>query len=736
MDDELNNESFDLESILAEYHGQSAPASEVLPPPPPPPPAETDAAPEGGVSHRLVMRSMSDAFGESESESQDGAAILTGGVEDGTEAETETAAKTPLSELELQALVDSDEAAQYAAADAAEAAAPEAPEDLPPAAPDDDGGRGEASSRKQFLSPFLALMTLIALRRERRASGERRRPTVELPGGGDELPPEPDPEKATRFYSAQMRSLRLRGRLSAGVCLVMLYLSFAWSSAALPLFGPLGRSVRVISLLLLILELTVAMLGLDVFTGGLLGVARRRMGAESLVAVSCLLSMLDAVVLAILNDGAYGIPFCAVSATSLCFAVWGAYYTCKGRRTAFRMLYASKTPFTVTAEQGLARDDVALLKSSRPTEGFIRRSEEADAGEYAYGLLTPFLLAAAVALGLLASLVHGHYGAIVHCISVLVAAGATFSCAICFAIPFASAARKLSQSGAAIAGWAGLRDAGGSRYVVITDRDVFPRGTVEIDKIRILEGTFTDKVLAYTSSVISASGSELASPFTDLIRRNGYSMHKVESFTAHDGGGMTAIIGGEMVHVGGAGFMNLMGIRLPQKLSARNSVFSAINGSLVGIFTLEYHPTAAVQDALVTLLHTKLEPVFAIRDFNITPTMIKTKFKLPTDSFKFPPYAERYRISAAEPDNDSRVAAVIVRDGMGPLVEVAERGHRASLGVRAATAISVAGSVFGVVLMFLLCWIGAFDSASAANVITFMLLWLIPIALIIVGLER
>ena len=199
---------------------------------------------------------------------------------------------------------------------------------------------------------------------------------------------------------------------------------------------------------------------------------------------------------------------------------------------------------------------------------------------------------------------------------------------------------------------------------------------------------------------------------------------------------MTAMVEGESVFVGSAGFMNLMGIRLPQKLATRGSVYAAINGALVGIFQIEYKPSKSVQDALVLLLRSKMEPIFAIRDFNITPSMIRDTFQMPTDAFKFPPYAERYRISGATPDRMSRVAAVIARDGMGPLVDVAERGRRAHLGVRASAWVSAAGSIFGLVTMTLLCWTGAFDSASASNVIIFMLLWLIPLVISILGLER
>jgi hypothetical protein len=65
--------------------------------------------------------------------------------------------------------------------------------------------------------------------------------------------------------------------------------------------------------------------------------------------------------------------------------------------------------------------------------------------------------------------------------------------------------------------------------------------------------------------------------------------------------------------------MTSHGIRMPQKLNVRNAVFTAISGVLVGIFNVNYVPVTSVQDALVTLLRSKRYPIFAIRDFNITP---------------------------------------------------------------------------------------------------------------------
>jgi len=641
---------------------------------------------------------------------------------------------------------DDDGSSDYAAAPAPEAAAEPADASEPDGErsenvrPEDEDGSEDSAARRRdgrsakerFLSPIIALLALIALRRAQRTARQGAGEAAE--DSQAEALPEPEPERAVRACAAQLMPLRLRGRIALVMSLIMIYLTYA-ASSSLPLTGALGRSPRVLCLMLLILELTVMMAGLNVFTDGIVRLFRGRPDAQSLAACSCVLTVLDAVVLAAMNSGGFGLPLCAASAVGLTVAIWGEYWRVSALRRGFKVLTSSRNLYTVSGERGITKE-AALLKSRRSIRGFIRRSLEQDYSAGIFRLLTPMLLAASVVLGALAALVRHAPAAIIHNAAMLLAASSAFSATLCFSLPFAFAARRFSQSGAAVAGWPGIRDIGRSRNVVITDTDVFPKGTLELGDIRILEGAFVDKVISSTASVIAASGSGLAVPFAELIRRNGYTISRVENFEPHDGGGMTAMVDGSSVAIGNTGFMNLIGVRVPQKLSTHNAVCTAINGALVGIFMVNYRATGGVQEALVTLLHSNLEPIFALRDFNITPQMLKKKFRLPADNFKFPSYSERFRISGAEPDASSRVAAAIAREGMEPLVDAAERGRRLYGAIRIGTLIAAVGCVFGLLMMFLLSWTKAFDASTSSNVITFMLLWLIPSVVITWGVNR
>ena len=129
------------------------------------------------------------------------------------------------------------------------------------------------------------------------------------------------------------------------------------------------------------------------------------------------------------------------------------------------------------------------------------------------------------------------------------------------------------------------------------------------------------------------------------MSRNGCAMRRVEDFCCHEGGGLTALIAGEEVLCGSAGFMRLMGVMVPQKLADKSAVFLAVNGVLSGIFNIEYTPVKSVERALFGCLRTRRAPIFAVRDFLVTPMMLHRKYRVPAEGFDFPLFAVRYAVS-------------------------------------------------------------------------------------------
>ena len=203
-----------------------------------------------------------------------------------------------------------------------------------------------------------------------------------------------------------------------------------------------------------------------------------------------------------------------------------------------------------------------------------------------------------------------------HTLGASISITASLSAFLGFSLPFSVSAKRLAQSGVAIAGYSGCAEIGSNRRVIITDTDIFPPRAISIGDISIAEDVNPQKAISYTGSMVSAAGLGIAPVFPQLMRKNGCVMQKVEDFACHEGGGIIARINGETVYVGTVSFMQLMGVRIPRNTAIRTTVYTAINDVLAGYFSMEYTAMASVQRALVSLLSGSGEPVFAIRDFN------------------------------------------------------------------------------------------------------------------------
>lgn len=624
--------------------------------------------------------------------------------------------------LIFRAVSDDTEAGSFADGDDARYASPEAGDT------DSDFAAESAhrSFRETVVNPVVSALTVVAFRIRQHRTEVRASAAAE-----EDLGPEPDAETASKYYGGQIRSLRFRCRAAMIVSLVLAYISFGF-----PVFGLLDSSPAAAALVCLILQLTVMMIGLDVVTSGVMSLVRRQPGLEALVVINCVFSMLDAVVIAIRGASDAGLPFCAVSAFAVACCIWSALLTCRGYKMTFRALAVAKDPYAVSADGDVAKDGITILKSKRDTEGFIHRSEESGPAEAVYSVIAPYLIAISLVLGLLATVLSKSYADIAHILAAVTAPCAPFAAIIAFALPYRTVARRLCRNGSAIAGWSGVSDIGKSKHLIVTDKDIFPPRNISIESIRILEGAFPDKVISYAGSVIVASGNCLASVFSELMRKNNCALMPVEEFTCNESGGLIALVNGEEVLVGNSGFMSLKGIHLPQKLNSKNAVFVSINGVFVAIFTIQYVAVTSVQNALFSLLHSSLEPIFAVRDFNITPLMLRQKFKMSTDGFDFPAYSKRYAMSAAEPGEYTQIAGIVSRDGLGPFVSISSLGKRLYTAVQICVVLALLWAVIGTVMMFVLCAMGAFDSATVGNLLVYLLLSLVPVILLNFGLRR
>lgn len=535
----------------------------------------------------------------------------------------------------------------------------------------------------------------------------------------EEIFEEPDYKSAAKRFAASCNAYSMRSFISLVISVVMALLTLIFQSGAELPFG-IGRAEIIITGILLILLFVTMLLSVDKLVTGFFDFFKKRPGIESLNLISCIVTAAAAEYSIITHDTQVGMPYCVISAFSLSLTLWGEKVYYRAMTETMKTVVSVQEPTGVVAKMVDELDKTVIKKVKGSTAGFYNNLMQADISEILFKLASPVFIIASAVLAFYASVGHGQPQYFLHHFAAIMSAAAPFSAALVFAVPFAAVTKKARKSGATIAGWGGADDLFHTDGVSITDDDLFPPGTVSLGSIKIFDEIAPEKAIRYTASLIIASGSGLSKLFYEHLSKQGMTLNRVEEFSCFEGG-IGGLIKGERVITGSDAFMNLMGIRIPNSLNMKNTIFTAVNKKLIAVFAINYVPVKTVQNALVAVLKHRIKLFFAIRDFNITPVMLEQKFKVSIADVEYIPIQDSYDISDGGKEEIKNVSAVLIRDGLGPYAESITGARRLRSTTFIAALFSLFSAGFGMLLMFTICWSGSFVSASAGNLLLYML---------------
>ena len=702
-------EGFSLDEILAEY-GRGAPKAPPAPassatPEPPAQPAEPAPAPEGDAPQGNVVAFPGGRAGQEEVPPPDPAGTQPEEPAEAEEAEEgQEVIPFPQEESALSAFLKDigEKADQYA---------------------DHMFEEDEATDHAQVRRLERLIPGTDQEEPEEPAPARVRPPRRQEPP-----PPDTPPQELARRYGKGLKGVRVRSLL------VFLLAVLALVQTLVPLLGfywlpPLDSPAlqHWVSVGLLGAGM---LLAVDALCAGLFRLFHLQVEMDTLAALSCLATLADGVALALAPAQEERLPYTLVCLVGLFFLLHGTYHSKCGLRLACRTAAATATPYRVTLDEGKwsGRDSYATWSGS--CEGFGSQIQTTDGARRVFRRVCPLFLIGGALLTLLVSVGAGHPERLLWALSALLTATAAFGGGLAYSRPFHKLARRLAQSGAALAGWPGTTRARRGDRVLITDTDLFPPGYVELNGYKVMAQFPSERVVAYTATLLRDAGSGLFKVFHDQLRAMGGLMRNAGPLTYHEGGGLSANIRGEQVMVGSAAFMKLMEVPLPQGLNVKNAVFCAIEGELAGIFALNYTLPDVVFPALEELILSKVGPVLATRDFNLIPSMLHQRFKLASDKMDFPPVERRRELSDPDQPHSDTLTALLCREGLLPFAESIVAAKRLWWATRLGAVACCVCSFLGLLLAGYLTSVGAYTALSPLHLLIYLLTWLAPVWLL------
>lgn len=536
----------------------------------------------------------------------------------------------------------------------------------------------------------------------------------------DTIGPEPELADAAADYRAEAKRRR-RPLLAAAL------------AALLPVV-PLGieaygyeiqywsDSVAVQSGVLLACLFVVSVLARQVFAKAFRLLARRRCTSELLAVISAVVMAADCVARLLLPDRSAAACYAPVGCFALVFAMWGGARESRGMWDTFRMASTDdEPPYLVTeTEKG-------ACKQAGSVPGFYTTALREDTAAIWQTALMPVVLVASIVFAGLSSLGQGRGDDFLLNWSAILGAGTTFALPLCWGMPFSKLAAHFHKAGCAVAGWCGAERISRRRAMILTDGDLFPPGTIQLNGVKVF-GEDLSKVYSYAASMTRAADCGLQRLFDGLLRGEGGHYQKVDDFSFYEEGGYSATVRGESVLLGTASFMRKMEVRLPAGINLRTGIFLAMDRQLAAVFAVKYQPSENVDFALRMMRRSRITPILASRDPNITPALLKRKFHKGV-KVEYPSLTDRVAYSEAELDR-GMPRALLFREGLLPYAEAVVGSRRLCKAVRRATALSVLGSAAGTLLAFYLVFQGAYNLLTPLALLVFLLLWTLPVLIL------
>ncbi|MGM9662182.1 MAG: hypothetical protein ACI3WR_03715 [Oscillospiraceae bacterium] len=535
---------------------------------------------------------------------------------------------------------------------------------------------------------------------------------------------EPPAEETYAALRQEYGKLKKRFRLSLlPAALSLLLLAAEELELLAALLPPAGMALA-----LLLLQLFACVCGWPVFRRAAQGLKEKRFTAELMTLLACLATAADGCAAALSSGPRPGTPLCPVSALAVSFALLGQMLETRGRKDSFRLLCVGE-PGCVVAEGG-----EGIFKQKGSAAGFTHAAFAPNAAARWQGVLLPLIFAAAVVFTALATVGQGRNGEFCWCLSALLTAANAFTLPLCFGLPYARAARRLYHSGAAVAGYLGARLISRSRRMILTDRDLFPEGTVHLNGIKIY-GEEIGKVVSYAASLARRSGSGLSHLFDGLLQSEGAALEKVDEFAWSDYGGFSAVIHGETVHLGTERFLRRSDVVIPHGANLKNALFLAVDKRMIAAFAVKYPQVSSAEWALHSLRRNGVAPVLASRDPNLTPALLKQRFGTDARAV-YPKLSERLALSEPGRQRPGLMGAALYREGLMPYAEAVIASRRLCRVTRQLTVLALAGSVVSLLLCFYLVFAGAGASLSPLSLAVYQLLWAFGGLLIGLGTDR
>ena len=525
------------------------------------------------------------------------------------------------------------------------------------------------------------------------------------------------PEK--RYYDLSEIGL---GRIQIAIFLSLVVVLLCAGSTALYAMGAVMENrLRLMIFSQILAMMLSALLGCYLLMDGIMDLFTGKFSLNSMIFLTLAACAADA--LFCLRE--LRVPCCAAFSLEMTFALWNRSMRRNTEMGQMDTLRKAVRLDSLVKMKNYFGDEDGILRTEGKLEDFMDNYSKPTGPEKVLNIyaLVAVLLCAGIAV--LAAVRHGLSLAVqVFSTSMLVAlpAGAFVS----QSRPAAILERRLHMVGTVICGWQGVKTLCGKASFPLTDRDLFPLGSVKLNGVKFLGDMEPDAVISAAAALMKANGGSLEPVLTQLLKsRNGLVCipDNVQVLPA----GVSGIVRDRSCLLGLKECLEEQGIEIPENALVPQAIYLAADGQLQAVFAMNYARTKASAGGLVTLSGCrKIRPMVLAKNFMVNAELIREKFGIRTKRYDFPDRELRADLAGFQPEEALTGAALTTQQNLSSAAYAVSGASTLRTASRLGMWLHLIAGVLGLLIMATLAYLGDMQLLSPFNILLYQLVWLIP----------
>ena len=557
-----------------------------------------------------------------------------------------------------------------------------------------------------------------------------------------------------REVAGELRSLRggllVRFGITLVCFLILVYLAFSYSYS-LPLLSIIApeNNPTVYFAVNLAVMVVAAVACSNTIGGGLISFITFKADNDSYASLAVIVSLIQGAALVVSPDRYANTSvhlYLPVAALILVFNTLGKLFlsgrlvkgfrvvAAKGKKNIVRILKNQ----TLTREfaRGLEVDEPQIAYSTRSgfLSNYLELAYSEDRSDGVARVMAPVCFFAGLVMSVVSYLFNRDIFVSLTVLGAVTCICSPLSAMLAANLPMALMASRLARNGGMIAGYSSVEKFSQANGAVVHCSDLFPRGSVVLNTIKVFQKNRIDEAILDAASVICSCDSPLTSIFTQMVGGHSEILKEAETVTYEDGMGLSAWVDGKRVLIGNRELMIHHNIEIPsidyeQRYTEgeREIIYLSNSGELTAMYVLTYQANEEVEDVLSYMAARKMALVVYSTDPNLTPEKLSQVFGYPSQLIRIMPAKCHSEFDQAASDRETARAYIAHNGTFFSYIQALLSAKLCKSAVTLSTVMQICGVVIGFGLVTFFAFMQSMSTISMPAVLLYQLFWAVVI---------